>query len=500
VNDTTDLSSGNKFRKSIGVIPAIQEKFMKKIQLILISMLIPLTALSGDPVVIPFPLEASSLEAHHILVNQDAFLRVEYRVKPGGPVIFDEEAEKLWWLGTRPVLMLGASGIPIPQSLSSRVSFYLTVYSDDDLILINNALIHPLSQAVSIQSSPETIARSLSSAVTLDVTYLAEVANYLAGNLSSVSITASSYSIDGVGEVIDSSGQWKGYGSWQENTNELRTPKTYTGIGVDPGWSLDYKGLTIADEVMPGILFCPPDGNGYFGMIYSQSDGMSISIPNSGVWGGESINFKMGGAPKMTLFEYGLVLGGESPLERNLLVLNYLDDAEMEVQSTYGKATLFIDGTTGNNEVQFQVNGTYKGALGYNSSSNYLYLYQGGNVVLKNGNLGVGTLTPNGRLDVNGAIYQRGGLIHADYVFEDDYELESIDEHASFMWREKHLPAITRATRDEEGREVVEVGAHRRGIVEELEKAHIYIEELQNRLNALERTMNQILLSKSGSK
>ncbi len=39
---------------------------------------------------------------------------------------------------------------------------------------------------------------------------------------------------------------------------------------------------------------------------------------------------------------------------------------------------------------------------------------------------------------------------------------------------------------DLSGQEIVEVGAHRRGIVEELEKAHIYIEQLHKQNKALE--------------
>jgi len=42
---------------------------------------------------------------------------------------------------------------------------------------------------------------------------------------------------------------------------------------------------------------------------------------------------------------------------------------------------------------------------------------------------------------------------------------------------------------DENGMEIVEVGAHRQGIVEELKKAHIYIERLHQRLNALEKKL-----------
>ena len=94
-----------------------------------------------------------------------------------------------------------------------------------------------------------------------------------------------------------------------------------------------------------------------------------------------------------------------------------------------------------------------------------------------------------GRLDVEGAIYQRAKALHADYVFESEYQLESIAKHAEFMWSNKHLKAIPKAKVDENGKEIVEVGAHRRGIVEELEKAHIYIEQLHQRLKALEEKL-----------
>ena len=107
--------------------------------------------------------------------------------------------------------------------------------------------------------------------------------------------------------------------------------------------------------------------------------------------------------------------------------------------------------------------------------------------VLKNGNVGIGTYTPQGTLDVNGSIYQRGGVRHADYVFENDYNLESIEEHSEFMWKNKHLKAIPKATVDENGNEYLEFGAHTLGIVEELEKAHIYIEKLNDRNELLEK-------------
>ena len=107
-------------------------------------------------------------------------------------------------------------------------------------------------------------------------------------------------------------------------------------------------------------------------------------------------------------------------------------------------------------------------------------------VIKADGNVGIGTTNPGGKLDVNGAIYQRGGVLHADYVFEPGYELESIEEHAQYMWQNKHLEAVPKVKIDENGQEVLEIGAHRRGILEELEKAHIYIQQLNERIETLE--------------
>jgi hypothetical protein len=106
--------------------------------------------------------------------------------------------------------------------------------------------------------------------------------------------------------------------------------------------------------------------------------------------------------------------------------------------------------------------------------------------------VGIGTGSPAGKLDVNGSIYQRGGLIHADYVFEPEYDLPTIEEHASLMWSKSHLPAVPPRQVDEAGREVVDIGAQRRGILEELEVAHIYIEQLEKRMAQQEERLNQL--------
>jgi uncharacterized coiled-coil protein SlyX len=121
--------------------------------------------------------------------------------------------------------------------------------------------------------------------------------------------------------------------------------------------------------------------------------------------------------------------------------------------------------------------GNFAGALVFSTRVN------GGTAAEKmrigsNGNVGIGTAAPLGKLDVNGSIFQRGVQLFADYVFEPTYSLESIEDHSTFMWNNKHLPAVGARQVDEQGREVVEIGARMRGMLEEIEKAHIYISTL----------------------
>ncbi|MFC1630950.1 hypothetical protein ACFL2I_00135 [Candidatus Omnitrophota bacterium] len=104
----------------------------------------------------------------------------------------------------------------------------------------------------------------------------------------------------------------------------------------------------------------------------------------------------------------------------------------------------------------------------------------------RTGRVGIGTNNPAGELDVFGTICLSGGQIHPDYVFEPEYQLETIEEHAAYMWREKHLKAIPKVKMKESGQEFVEIGAQNMGILEELEKAHIYIDQLNQKLKLLE--------------
>jgi hypothetical protein len=87
------------------------------------------------------------------------------------------------------------------------------------------------------------------------------------------------------------------------------------------------------------------------------------------------------------------------------------------------------------------------------------------------------SLTTNGNLEISGNLVTGGGGTcdpgPCDATFT-EYELESIEEHASYMWENNHLWGVGPTP---EGAPI-NLSKKTTGILHELEKAHIYIEQL----------------------
>lgn len=93
---------------------------------------------------------------------------------------------------------------------------------------------------------------------------------------------------------------------------------------------------------------------------------------------------------------------------------------------------------------------------------------------------------PIGRIITQGPTCGGAGC---DFVFDPAYELESIEEHASYMWQNSHLAAVGPTKESAPSFDLTEkVG----GILNELEKAHIYIERLNQRLKEKEAEVAQL--------
>jgi hypothetical protein len=91
------------------------------------------------------------------------------------------------------------------------------------------------------------------------------------------------------------------------------------------------------------------------------------------------------------------------------------------------------------------------------------------------------------RVSITGELFINGvNNSNPDYVFEPTHELESIEEHARYMWENKHLPAVGCGVNGQDGKASINVATRSQGVLEELEKAHIYIEQLHKKIGELE--------------
>ncbi|WP_203292327.1 hypothetical protein [Maricaulis parjimensis] len=92
-------------------------------------------------------------------------------------------------------------------------------------------------------------------------------------------------------------------------------------------------------------------------------------------------------------------------------------------------------------------------------------------------------LTGDGDLTIRGELTTAGSCsIGCDRVFADDYELASISDHEAAMWNNGYLPGVGPTAEDGPFNVSQKMG----GMLNELEHAHIYIAQLNARVNELE--------------
>ena len=91
-----------------------------------------------------------------------------------------------------------------------------------------------------------------------------------------------------------------------------------------------------------------------------------------------------------------------------------------------------------------------------------------------------------GTLVITGTCTSEGADCASDFVFNPGYEVESIEDHAASMWENSYLPAVgpTPDNNGQGGKMVMNVFGKTTGMLNELEKAHIYIDQLNERLKA----------------
>lgn len=100
------------------------------------------------------------------------------------------------------------------------------------------------------------------------------------------------------------------------------------------------------------------------------------------------------------------------------------------------------------------------------------------------------TLNKNGNLTISGQLFSAGPTCAGgcDRVFADDYELLSIEDHGKAMFDNKHLPAIGPTA----PHKPVNISEQYGNMLNELEHAHIYIQQLNGEKKALNQKVDSL--------
>ncbi|WP_162901373.1 hypothetical protein [Breoghania sp. L-A4] len=218
------------------------------------------------------------------------------------------------------------------------------------------------------------------------------------------------------------------------------------------------------------------------------------------VTNGSRLSFKIKpGAPENSLFvaaDGDIGLGTGSPDSKL-----HVNGGAAHIQSSTGVASLLVEetNTDATFRTMFSMTNAGTGGIAYRMTTNGLSIDTnniGGQyrINLVDGDNQELTLDTDGNLTIDGGLVTgTAGSCNAgtpcDLVFDQEaYTVPSIEDHAREMWAKKHLPAVgpTRAG------EPLNVTVKLTRMLNELEKAHIYIEQLHKRNTAMNERIGEL--------
>lgn len=111
------------------------------------------------------------------------------------------------------------------------------------------------------------------------------------------------------------------------------------------------------------------------------------------------------------------------------------------------------------------------------------------------GNVGIGTADPKSKLAVNGEIRATrvkvlDDISVPDYVFEEDYELRTLQETKTYIEANKHLPEIPSAA--EIGKDGIDLGDMNMRLLKKIEELTLYQIQLMEEMGAMKKELQAL--------
>jgi hypothetical protein len=132
------------------------------------------------------------------------------------------------------------------------------------------------------------------------------------------------------------------------------------------------------------------------------------------------------------------------------------------------------------------------GVNGGISAGSYSTTAAPSNGMIISGSVGIGTPNPQAKLDVAGGIRADSIVINnggADFVFDENYDLQSLEKIEQFIKDNKHLPDIQ--TAEQMQKEGVSVGKMQTKLLQKIEELTLYAIEQNKRIQKLEEELSK---------
>jgi Phage T4 tail fibre len=116
--------------------------------------------------------------------------------------------------------------------------------------------------------------------------------------------------------------------------------------------------------------------------------------------------------------------------------------------------------------------------------------------IQSDGNVGIGTLTPDAKLTVKGNIHTQevkvdlNGAVAPDYVFEKDYKLPSLESVKEYIDTNKHLPEVPSAKEMEE--KGINVSEMNMLLLKKVEELTLYMIELKSENQSMKKVIEEL--------